>query len=190
MQTITQQEFEESRQRAGGEYYRTRRNYMQKVIDIIQAEGIESALELGPGPLPVMRDSHLMLNPTDDVPGRPLDHAPKEYVHDATDFPWPVGDKQYDLFVALQVWEHLGTQQAAAFREVIRVARMAILSFPLMWDFPEHSHNYPAHHMINEDKIAEWTLGLQPERVAKTPRFDLTIGKENGWRAIYFWRFR
>jgi hypothetical protein len=162
---------------------------MQKVIDRIDASNVTSALELGPGPIPVMQDSHLMLNPKDDVPGRPLDRAPTQYVHDATQFPWPIADKKYDLFVALQVWEHLGDQQAQAFQEVMRVAGMAILSFPLLWDCPEESHNYPEHHMITDDRIAEWSLGLKPERVERVPRFDLTIGKENGWRAVYFWKF-
>jgi hypothetical protein len=42
-----------------------------------------------------------------------------------------VADNAYDLFVALQVFEHLGTSQREAFREVRRVARHAIISLPI-----------------------------------------------------------
>ena len=88
-----------------------------------------------------------------------------------------------------EVWEHLGDHQAKAFQEVVRVARAAILSFPLLWDCPKDSHNYPDHHMITDERIAEWTIGLKPNSIEKVPRFDLTTGRENGYRAIYFWTF-
>ena len=40
---------------------------------------------------------------------------------------------KYDLFVALQVFEHLRDRQREAFREVRRVARHAIISLPIGW---------------------------------------------------------
>lgn len=63
--------------------------------------------------LPLFRNSHTMdvstgCNPT--------------IVHDATKIPWPVSDKAFDMFMSLQVWEHLGSSQADAFREVKRIS--------------------------------------------------------------------
>lgn len=189
IQAITRQEFEYLLQCPGGEYARTRWNYMRQVIDIINDNTVNTALELGPGPIPVTRQSHVMLNPKEDLTGRPIDRTHVEIVHDATQAPWPIADNAYDLFVALQVWEHLGNHQARAFQEVMRVARMAILSFPLLWDCPKDSHNYSEHHMITENKIADWTLGMTAREIVKVPRLDLTTGRQNGWRIVYFWKF-
>lgn len=63
------------------------------------------------------------------------------YLHDATITPCPIEDKAYDLLIALQVWEHLEGKQQDVFKEVMRVSKMAILSFPYKWktSCPIHS---------------------------------------------------
>ena len=121
------------------------------------------------------------------IGGRPLAIAPKEYLHDATKIPWPIIDKEYDMFIALQVWEHLLGKQKEAFREVMRISRMAILSFPYMWDCPKDNANYPEHHMIDEKIIADWTLNIEPIKVVKILRTGERVSK--GPRIIYFWKF-
>ena len=84
------------------------------------------------------------------------------YLWDARNTPWPIEDKKYDLFIALQVWEHLGDKQGDAFREVMRISRMAILSFPLGWNCPGDCH-----HNITKEKISEWTLNMKPDEIRK-----------------------
>lgn len=83
-------------------------------------------------------------------------------VQDATHTPWPVADKQYDLFVALQVFEHLGTRQSEVFREVSRVARHAIISLPIDWQMADPKN---CHHQISQEKVLSWFLPLVPTRV-------------------------
>ena len=96
--------------------------YFKEVIDSIKKEPPKSALELGPDNFPIVRQSDSM-----DKNG----WLPRlTYHHDATKFPWPIKDSKYGLFIALQVWEHLQDKQKEAFREVMRIPRRAILSFP------------------------------------------------------------
>ena len=51
-------------------------------------------------------------------------------VFDATQVPWPVDDKAYDLFMALQVFEHLTDRQREAFLEVLVILEVVISSNP------------------------------------------------------------
>lgn len=111
----------------------------------------------------------------------------KEYLHDATVIPWPIADKEYDLFIALQVWEHLEGKQYEAFREVMRISKMAILTFPYLWGCPKDDPNYPSHYMINENIIAEWILNIDPVKTIKIPRTGKRVTQ--GPRIIYFWKF-
>ena len=66
-----------------------------------------------------------------------LEASGQVMLHDATATPWPIPGGRYDLFVALQVFEHLGTSQRAAFAEVRRVARHAIISLPIEWEMDD-----------------------------------------------------
>ena len=153
-------------------YYQGRDKYLGKVIEIINDHIIGkgfplySVLELGPYKLPIVEGSDVM----DKYAYLP--HA--KYIHDATVVPWPIKDKTYDLFIALQVWEHLGNRQQEAFKEVIRTSKMAILSFPYKW---EKSASL-SHVGIDDRIISEWTLGVKP--VLRT-----VVSK----RAIYFFIF-
>jgi hypothetical protein len=83
-------------------------------------------------------------------------------LHNAMESPWPVGDRQYDLFVALQVFEHLGTRQDEAFREVRRVARHAIISLPIDWEMADPTD---CHHQLSSEKVLSWFLPVVPTRV-------------------------
>jgi hypothetical protein len=47
--------------------------------------------------------------------------------------------------------------------------------------------NYPAHHLIDEELINDWTLQVHPEEVVKIPRTGPEVSK--GPRIIYFWIF-
>jgi hypothetical protein len=83
-------------------------------------------------------------------------------LHDATATPWPVDGNRYDLFVGLQVFEHLGAAQAAAFREVRRIARHAIISLPIDWQMEDLRN---PHHGISHDRVLSWFAPTAPTRV-------------------------
>ncbi|MCK8114691.1 hypothetical protein [Anaerosoma tenue] len=137
-------------------YFVGRWGYMSAVIDVMRGIEFESCLELGTNGFRLVKDSDTMdIKP---YPGL-------TYQHDARE-PFPIPDQQYDLFVALQVWEHLQGGQQDAFREVVRVSRKAILSFPYLW----HSPHSPHHHGLTHRVFQEWTLGVRPVRRFLVPR--------------------
>lgn len=161
---ITYAEFEEIAKEH--KYYKGRWEYFEKVIDIVKRESPNSVLEIGPYLLPIIKNADTM-----DIHVYLPDLT---FHHDATDVPWPIEDGQYDLCIALQLWEHLLDKQQDAFKEVMRVSKKAILSFPHKWDTPWD----PIHHNIDEKKIAEWTLYVEPVEV-------IIVGR----RTIYFFDF-
>jgi hypothetical protein len=188
MDLINYSDFEELLNSSLGKYYEGRWAYFSEVVNIIQEnEGIKKVLELGPSFQTIVKNCDIMVKPENDAWGRPQKHVAKMYEHDATEAPWPIKNKEYDLFIALQVWEHLEGKQKEAFKEVMRTSKMAILSFPYMWDCPKDNANYPEHHMIDEKIISEWTLNVEPIKVVKIPRTGDRVSK--GPRIIYFWKF-
>jgi hypothetical protein len=167
MRTLKYTEYERV---VGKDFYfwssRKRWKYFKKAIDIVNREEPASVLEMGPRTIPLVHDSHTM-----DI----KEHgAPITYLHDARETPWPITDDRYDIFIALQVWEHLKGKQQEAFAEVARISRKAILSFPYKWFITTH----PSHWNIDEKKISEWTLGVKPKEVHIIVR-----------RAVYFFDF-
>lgn len=84
-------------------------------------------------------------------------------------------DKTFDSFVALQVWEHLDNQERA-FKEVMRISKSAILSFPYMW--PKGKGHDDRHVGIDDIKIKQWTCGVKPEKT-----------KLINNRMVYVWKF-
>jgi hypothetical protein len=111
------------------DYYVGRWLYFQEVIKMVEEINPSSVLELGPALFTLVKDSDVMRKPEIDLWGVPSNMQTTEYLHDATKAPWPVC-KKYDLFIALQVFEHLVDSQIQAFQEVKRIARYAILSLP------------------------------------------------------------
>ena len=185
MDCITYNEFLElSRPRE--EYYAGRWTYFREVIKLARELGPSSVLELGPALFTVVKGSDIMRKPEIDIWGAPANIQSMEYLHDATVTPWPV-DKKYDLFIALQVFEHLTGCQARAFQEVKRIARHAILSLPYKWDCPKDNANYPEHHMIDENTILEWTKGERPQKWVYIERTGIQVSK--GERIIGLWKF-
>ncbi len=129
-------------------YFADRWPYLSAVIGMLERMEFDSCLELGTNGFPLVKGSDTMdLTPFDGL----------TYRHDARE-PFPFGDKTYDLFVALQVWEHLDDHQEAVFAEVMRTCRAAVLSFPYLWHSPES----PRHHGLGHDTFSRWTLGVRP----------------------------
>jgi hypothetical protein len=155
-------------------YYRTRWGYMSTALleaaRLIQTDAIESALELGAPVRPILVGAHVM-----DKTKRPeYDTSVPAITHDATVVPWPVADRSFDLFLALQVFEHLKDRQREAFLEVRRIARHAILSLPIDWvmDDPRNCH-----HMISMERALSWFAPVVPTRTVEqvTGRRKLVI---------------
>ena len=143
-------------------YYKPREAYMtvaSKVAgDLIARRRLRTALEVGPHLRPVIVGADTMeLEPNDA-----LSAAGRLLVHDATSTPWPVEDKAYDLFVALQVFEHFHGHQPEAFREVRRVARHAILSLPIDWVMADPAN---CHHQLSHERVLSWFAPVTPTRV-------------------------
>jgi hypothetical protein len=184
---MTYSDYEELLHGPRGDYYFGRWEYFKEVIQIIQKEDFKSVVELGPGLLPIVKNADVILNPEEDSFGRPSALGGNIYRFDATEKPWPIADKQYDLFIALQVWEHLDNKQSRAFREVIRISRAAILSFPYRWEGGEEKPSHRAHRSLDKELIEDWTLGGRPEKIVEIARTGPEFSK--GPRVIYFWRF-
>ena len=188
MNLMTKADFNLLLQSERGEYYIGRWAYYSEVIRIATPLPVQRALEIGPGLLPVVKDADVMLSPLDDQFGTPDTFAGKKIIHDATVRPWPIGDKQYDLVVALQVFEHLDNKQSRAFREVMRVSRRAILSFPYLWKGGEEAKpTHRAHRDLDRQLIQDWTLNLTPKETVEIPRTGPEFSK--GPRLISYWEF-
>jgi len=65
-----------------------------------------------------------------DLPnkGWPLLYSPT-YNHDMAKLPWPIKDKQYDVFVALRVMHYFMKEPKKYFDEIVRICDYAILAF-------------------------------------------------------------
>ena len=144
---------------------------MSIVVEQLKQWQPKSILELGAYKMPLTDFSDTM-----DFMSLPGISRYPTILHDATEIPWPVENKKYDVFVALQVWEHLGERQPEIFKEVIRIADKAILSFPYKWKCkkPEDA----SHANIDEKVISNWTLNVEP----------VLVRKKKG-KIIYFWDF-
>ncbi|MBD3194902.1 MAG: methyltransferase domain-containing protein [Candidatus Lokiarchaeota archaeon] len=133
-------------------YYRERWCYIREVVNIIKKIDPESVLELGVRHIRVVKNSDVMDLKDYDIGAK--------YVMDARKLPWPIPDNEYDLFIALEVFEHLKkTNRSDIFREIKRTSNMAILSFPYKWDWPDKDN---PHYMIDDDIIKEWTDYHEP----------------------------
>jgi len=63
-----------------------------------------------------------------DFPGKK-----PNYIHDARSLPWPVKDKQYEIFVALRVYQHLTPYQKECTLEAARIAKKVIIIVPAIY---------------------------------------------------------
>lgn len=145
-------------------YYAGRWGYtsvaLHQAVNLIRKAGLRTALELGAPVRPIIVGADVM-----DHKARPeLDASVSATIHDARQFPWPYADRAYDLFIALQVFEHLGDGQSEVFREVRRVARNAIISLPIEWEMPDPTN---CHHRISEERVLSWFAPVVPTRIVE-----------------------
>jgi len=145
----------------GDPRYRDRWGYFREAIHLAKSIPTElhpsDVLEIGPYKLPLVPGCHTMDN---------RDHRlQRTYAHDATHTPWPIRTGQYKLVVALQVFEHLAGRQHAAWQEVVRVARWAIVSVPYEWPDTVRRTDHVG---ITSETLAEW-FGRQPVDSVEVP---------------------
>ena len=166
MKTIQRSDFESLLSGKHGDYYQGRWEYYKEVVKLVEGINPSNVLEIGPGFAPIVKECDIMVIPEDDYWGRPQKDVSSVLTHDATEKPWPIKDKEYDLVIGLQVWEHLGNKQCRSFREAMRVGKQLILSFPYQWDCPKDNPNYPEHHKIDDELIYDWTLELSQRKLS------------------------
>lgn len=146
MKTINYDEYKEKVEE--NSYFKNRWEYFSVVIEEANRMTPKSVLEVGAAGFPIFPDCITLdvekkYNPT--------------ICQNAEIIPWPFLDKQFDLFISLQTWEHLGKRQVEAFTEVRRVAKSAILSFPYKWTGVEVDD---IHYNLSEKDFSVWTHGL------------------------------
>src|SRR4030042_4465580 len=145
-------------------------DYISFAIDMASVLNPSSILELGNMGVSIAEESHTM----DIMPMPGIN-----YLFDATVIPWPISDKVYDIFIALQVFEHLDDariKQKAVFNEACRVSRSVIMSIPFMW----RNSKLKNHNGINDETVMEWCSMREP---SMTKHFPGKFG-----RKIYFWK--
>lgn len=151
-------------------YFRDRWGFTSMVIERMRAmEPIGKVLELGPGPtgMPIIKGSTTM------------DHMPKfnpTVLYDARVVPWPFGAKEFDLFVALQAFEHLNGRQRAAFDEVRRVANRAIITLPFRCKSEFHRIGWPDYEKFFG---VHWDEAVLVDS-GKCPKYMLTFHFDGG----------
>jgi hypothetical protein len=149
----------------------SRWNYLSSVVNMAKEITPESILELGSMGVSIADVSHTM----DIVPIPGIN-----YLFNATETPWPISDKVYDIFIALQVFEHLDDKrilQRKVFDEAARVAKNIIISVPFMWKKTRLKN----HIGINDKTVLCWASGKEPDAEKIFP--------DMRWpRKVYVWR--
>lgn len=135
---LTKEEYSEITKKLEGGHWTpqtidTRWDYHYRTIELIRALKIENAheiLEMG-----TMGVSCVKGSDTIDYAER-WNFPGKEptYLHDARIFPWPVKNKQYELFVALRVYQHLTPHQKECTLESMRISKKVILVVPATYN--------------------------------------------------------
>jgi hypothetical protein len=158
MAYLTRETFLKKVEASGSKYWQEGKNYrwqyMSEVIDQLKqiCPDDSKLIEAGTSGMPLSDKSFLY-----EYPEYNLDIFPYHMTNKKPFIP----DKYFDCFVALQVWEHLDNQERA-FKEVMRISKSAILSFPYKW--PKGKGHDDRHVGIDDIKIKQWTCGVKPEK--------------------------
>lgn len=176
---ITELEYKKACADSGHAYHglADRWQYYKEVIRFVEDRGpFENVLEIGPAWIPVVNDCDTLDNDVRHGQAKPA------YNHNLKTIPWPIKDKQYDLVIALQVWEHIYNKQVEAFGELRRIANAAIMSFPFEWQCRQPAKCTNCHCGITKQTISAWTHHIEP--IDYTIVYD-TVGMKHK-RMIYY----
>lgn len=125
-------------------------------------------LEAGTSGIPLNATSYLFEYPAYDLNKFP-------YINKSG---FEFGNKHFDMSVALQVWEHLNNPRES-FKELARISKNIILSFPYKWDWGDKRHKG-----IDDKKIMSWTCGLVPARSTIIMKRNICLWTEEELRQI------
>lgn len=149
----------------------SRWDYHSRVINLIKSLDIDDpsrVLEMGTVGVQCVIGSHTIdFAEAWNYPGK----SPN-YMHDARQIPWPIQDKQYDLFVALRVFQHLAPKQKECVQEAMRIADKVIIVSPLQYNI----ELYPNSKGINYSDFVGYLDGIHP---------NLFIHTSMGF--LYYW---
>lgn len=147
--------------------------YIQPVRNILSDIGAEKILECGCMGLPINSTSTLIeLSRADLV-------TESGIIHDLNNLPLPFENKTFDCVVMLQVFEHL-KKQPEIFKELQRISKNIILSFPYRWTRGDGMHKG-----ITPEKISQWTCGVYPDK-----KIIIQFSKNKTDRAVYLWKVK
>lgn len=116
-------------------------DYFSVAIDFAKAVYPKRVLEAGAYGISICLDSVTLDKKT-------FSNYP-DVVWDLNNTPYPFRDKQFDLFAALQVFEHV-QEKAKAFKEASRIAKHIILSLPY------NLKGNTVHSNLGDAQIKEW----------------------------------
>ena len=102
--------------------------YHEKTVELLKQLDTTSVLEAGTMGIKILYTSDTI---DYDIPqgGWKLSYKPT-YNHNLKVLPWPVNDKQYDVFIALRVFHHFRGDPKIYFNEMARITNHIILAFP------------------------------------------------------------
>ena len=104
-------------------------DYHYRVIELVKSLGINQSnkvLEMGTMGISCVKNSHTI----DYLERWNFEGKNPDYTHDARIIPWPISDKQYEVFIALRVFQHLVPVQPQAILEAFRIAKKVIMVIP------------------------------------------------------------
>lgn len=132
-------------------------DYFARVVNLIKALDLTDPsriIEMGTMGISCVKNGHTIdYDKWWDFPGK----APT-YLHDAREFPWPINDKSYDLFIALRVFQHLAPVQKESINEAFRIAKKVIIVVPDTYD----NHVHPDSRGITYKNFVEFLNGVHP----------------------------
>lgn len=166
---LTKNKFEKQVEDLRDEYWiegaSYRWDYMAHVISMLKKMKAKKICEGGAYYMPLSDKSTLI-----DKEGDTLINE-KGVIHDLNETPFPFEDKEFDCFVALQVWEHLASP-LVAFEEACRISKNIILSVPYMWTWGDSMHKG-----ITDEKILKWVGGKKWDEEAVIRRRKIMLWK-------------
>lgn len=106
--------------------YENRWDYHEQTINLLEKINFNTVLEAGTMGINVFKNSD-----TIDIQTKrwKLLYKPT-YLHDLQIIPWPIKNKQYDVFIALRVFHHLIDKPEKYLNEMKRISNHIILSMP------------------------------------------------------------
>ena len=135
-------------------------NKVKKIVRTLNPASPKDVLEIGTVGMNVVRGSSTLdFMERWDFPGK----APT-FAHDARVIPWPIANREFEVLIALRVFQHLTPNQMGAFLEARRVSRHVILVVPEAYANPV----LPKSRGIPYNKFVQVLDGIHPNLFERT----------------------